>query len=304
MSLSLVTGYAGTPHVTATQQGAYNAGTFSKGKYVLNLGNKFAYELISNNLIKIKDGYAVNQGRFLGMDNGDYEELSIDNGLSGVKRSDLIVMRYAKNVDTGIETATMMVVKGTSGDAYTDPEYCSGNILSGAVTDDLLLYRVNINGLSVESVDTLFTVKGNTEELLAVVQKQIDTLNSSLKKETVGVSDMGILTALKCGESITSKSGITLNKFIFTGVIEQTSYITNANNELYLGYVGNGYPTKSGVPLPIKAMLCTQDQTVTQECIVYIRSNAGVYLSVPKTLKSDAFNAVVVNDTVWANFNR
>lgn len=204
MSLSLVTGYAGTPHVTSTQQGAYNAGTFSKGKYVLNLGNKFAYELISNNLIRIKDGYAVNQGRFLGMDNGDYEELSIDNGLSGVKRSDLIVMRYAKNVDTGIETTTMMVIKGTSGDAYTDPEYCSGDILNGAVTDDLLLYRVNINGLSVESVDTLFVVKGNTEELLAVVQKQIDTLNGSLTVKSYSIeTDATVLN---------SGSGVRLRK--------------------------------------------------------------------------------------------
>lgn len=174
-SLSLVTGYAGVPHVTSSQQGAYNAATFSAGKYVLNIGNLFAYELISNNLIKVKDGYAIDGGRLMGMENGDYEEVSIDNGLQGVKRSDLIVMRYERNVDTGIETAKMTVIKGTSGDAYNDPEYTAGNILNGDAVDDFLLYRVNINGLSIESVEQLFKVKGNLEEIIATMNNVLET---------------------------------------------------------------------------------------------------------------------------------
>lgn len=158
MSLNLMTGYAGTPHVTSADDGAVNAGMFGDGKYVLNVGEKFAYELISNNQVRIKNGYAINQGRKMGIAINDYEDMVIDNGLQGVKRTDLIVMRYQLNADTGIETGTMIVLKGTSGDSYVDPAYANGNILKGETIDDFPLYRVKLNGLNVESVTAMFTV--------------------------------------------------------------------------------------------------------------------------------------------------
>lgn len=165
MSTSLITGYANGPHVTSKQQGACNAASFTAGKYVLNIGECFAYELVSNNLIRVKEGMAINQGRYMCIDRNDYEELTIDNGLQGVKRSDLIVIRYEKNQNTGIETSKMMVIKGTSGDSYVDPEHQEGNILEGDLIDDLLLYRVNLNGLNVESVEVLFNMKNNMDSI-------------------------------------------------------------------------------------------------------------------------------------------
>lgn len=178
MSVNLITGYAGTAHITAAGDGAVNAGMFGSGKYVLNVGEKFGYEVISNNLIRIKSGYAINQGRKIELAVNDYEEVEIDNGLQGVKRCDLIVMHYEKSLTTGIETATMEVIKGTSGDDYTDPAYTSGDILNGANEDDFLLYRVKINGLSVEAVEALFTV---TDNILEVLDKNAEEI-SDIKK--------------------------------------------------------------------------------------------------------------------------
>ena len=178
MSVNLITGYAGTAHITSAGDGAVNAGMFGSGKYVLNIGEKFGYEVISNNLIRIKSGYAINQGRKIELAVNDYEEVEIDNGLQGVKRCDLIVMHYEKSLTTGIETATMEVIKGTSGDDYIDPAYTSGDILNGANEDDFLLYRVKINGLSVEAVEALFTV---TDNILDVLDKNAEEI-SDIKK--------------------------------------------------------------------------------------------------------------------------
>ena len=164
MSL-LITGYAGTPHVTSAQQGACNAGLYGAGKYVLDVGSQFAYEVVSNNLIRIKDGYAMNQGRLMGIDNTISEELIIDNGLQGVKRADLICMKYTKNTDTGIEKAELVVIKGTSGDNYADPSTVCGDILAGASEDDFPLYRVKIDGINIiELVNTdnnIYFIKSN-----------------------------------------------------------------------------------------------------------------------------------------------
>lgn len=175
MSLNLITGYSGTSHITSASDGCTNAGLYGKGKYVLNIAEKFGAEIISNNLIRIKSGYAINQGRKIELAINDYEEIEIDNGLQGVKRCDLIVIHYEKNLTTGIETGSVKVIKGTSGDTYSDPAYTSGDIINGANEDDFLLYRVKINGLSIEAVEPLFTV---TESLMTL----LDNMQENSKK--------------------------------------------------------------------------------------------------------------------------
>lgn len=188
MSLNLMTGYAGEPHITSADDGAVNAAIYGASKYVLNTGQKFAYELISNNLIKIKDGYAINQGRKIGQPIDDYEELTIDNGLQGVKRSDIIAIRYSKNPDTGIESAEFIVIKGTSGDTYKDPALETGNIIQGDSVDDLPLYRVKIDGLSIATVEPMFNMLMSMQEMqdeIASNARAIDSLNSNKFKTGV-----------------------------------------------------------------------------------------------------------------------
>lgn len=176
-SLNLITGYAGKAHITSAGDGAVNAAIYGGGRYVLNAGECFDYELLSNNQIRIKSGYAMNQGRKIELAVSDYEDIEIDNGLQGVKRCDLIVISYEKNVASGIETAMIRVIKGTSGDDYVDPEHTSGDILSGAILDDFPLYRVKINGLNVEAVEKLFEVrKGIAEDDL---KNNVSTFDST-----------------------------------------------------------------------------------------------------------------------------
>lgn len=165
MGMKIVTGRTGAAHVTSADDGARNAGIIGTGKYIFNIGNKFAYEIISNNLIRVKDGYGINQGRQFGIEHADYEECEIDNGLQGVKRTDLIVAKYKRDSLTGLESVTIAVIKGTSGDNYTDPEYVEGNILNGDDEDDFLLYRVKINGLAIEKVERMFSISTTLDSL-------------------------------------------------------------------------------------------------------------------------------------------
>ena len=165
MSTNLITGYAGKSHITSAGDGVVNAAVLGTGRYVLDVAERFAYELISNNQIRIKSGYAIDQGRKIELAVNDYEELIIDNGLQGVKRCDLVAITYEKNLETGIETATMNIIKGTSGDDYNDPEYTSGDIIAGDIKDDFLLYRLKLNGISVEAVEPLFKVRKSVVEM-------------------------------------------------------------------------------------------------------------------------------------------
>lgn len=195
--MHLVTGHAGIEHIKPSDDGAFNAGVVGTGKYVFDLGNKFEYEIVSNNLVKIKDGELVNQGRHANIPVNNYEEVTIENGLQGVKRYDLICARYTKNADTSIESAELVVMKGTSSATPSDPACVEGNILEGALIDDFPLYRVRIDGLNIVGVDCLFEVipslvevNAKAEQNAKIVQNIMDNLGISgndVKQENLAV---------------------------------------------------------------------------------------------------------------------
>ncbi len=165
MGIHIVTGYAGKEHVTSADAGSMNAGIVGTGRYVMQTAEQFAAEIVSNNLIKVKSGDLMNQGRHMRIDVNDYEEVTIQNGAQSVFRNDLIVARYKKDPSTLIETTEIVVIKGTAGATATDPTYTSGDILAGATQDDFPLYRVLLNGLNIEKVTPLFSTVPNLDEL-------------------------------------------------------------------------------------------------------------------------------------------
>lgn len=158
MALDLVTGYKGEAHITAENVGAFNAGVFGSGEYVLNSGNKLAASLTSNNTVKILDGDLVMHGRHITLKKGTFEEVTIENGVSGENRNDLIVARYTKDSNTGVENVSFAVIKGAStAGVATDPEYTTGDILSGDCTlHEMPLYRVTLTGLTAGAPEALF----------------------------------------------------------------------------------------------------------------------------------------------------
>lgn len=159
MAVHLVTGYKGSEHIQSADQGSFNAACFGPDEYVMDSGHKISASITSNSNIKISDGDILMQGRHIRIAPNEYENCSIDSGTPGINRNDLIVMEYSKDATTGVEAATIKVIKGaeTSGRA-SDPTYMSGNILGGALINQMPLYRVNIRGVALESVNRMFTV--------------------------------------------------------------------------------------------------------------------------------------------------
>ena len=157
MAVNIVTGMTGTAHITSDDDRCFNASILGKGKYVFDYGKKFSPDIINNNLIRIHEGMCINQGTQMGIELNGYEDVTIENGVSGSKRNDLIVMRYERNADTSIEKASLVVIKGTAGATATDPSYISGNILDGGdLIDDMPLFRVKIESLTITAVEKLF----------------------------------------------------------------------------------------------------------------------------------------------------
>jgi hypothetical protein len=161
--LHLVTAHKDEPHITAENQGALNIEIFGNYDFVFDVGRSLEASAISNNLVRIYDGRGMMEGRFFELDQGDYEDVTIENGTQGQKRIDLIVVRYSKDSQSLIETISFEVIKGTPSATPVQPSYNDGSILNGDSPVDFPLYAVHINGLTIESVEQLFSIYDGVE---------------------------------------------------------------------------------------------------------------------------------------------
>lgn len=175
--MEIITGYTGKPHVTSEQDRDVNIGVVGKGSYVLQTGMQLAAEVSSNNEIKIRDGVLMHQGCTASIKKNTYDSLIIINGSQGMKRIDLIVARYEKNQDNGIESLDLKVIQGTPAESTpTVPEYTEGDIQAGDYVADMPMYQVIIDGLNITEVKKVCEVAPDIDAL----KKEVAELNSKI----------------------------------------------------------------------------------------------------------------------------
>lgn len=189
-NMHLVTGYGGKGHITAEDHGAFNAAIFGTGQYVLPMGSMFAATVITNNQIRVAGGELLIQGRHCRLDESGYVDLTIDNGSQDMKRNDLIVARYTKDSDTGVEECNLVVIKGTAvASDPADPEYTTGDILYDHVlVADMPLYRVPLNGLNVQELVPLFSKASILADGSVTAEKIADGAITKHFTATIGTS--------------------------------------------------------------------------------------------------------------------
>ena len=162
--MDIVTGFKNTAHITSWQDRDLNQGIFGSDTYILGVGSKLAATIISNNEIHIADGVIMMQGCQGVVQKGTYDTISIDNGSQGMLRKDLICIEYTKVSGTGVESLAWKVVKGTpAASSPSDPSVTSGDIQNGDSPVQVPVYRVNLNGLTLTSVEPMVAEMGRIE---------------------------------------------------------------------------------------------------------------------------------------------
>lgn len=194
--MDIITGYTGSPHVTAEQDRDINIGIFGNESYVLQTGSQLTAEVSSNNEIKVRDGVIMHQGCAASIKKNTYDSLAITNGSQGMKRVDLIVARYSRDPSTNVESLALKVIQGTpSENSPTVPGYTTGDIQSGDLVADMPLYQVILNGLNITEVKKLFSVQGSIAELSSKLTKannDITAINNIIKNVEIKKTNLKV----------------------------------------------------------------------------------------------------------------
>ncbi|KAB7463376.1 hypothetical protein GBA80_05455 [Bifidobacterium catenulatum] len=148
MTMNLITGKAGAPHITSSDQGAMQAGLVGNGNYLLQVSDgKFpAVTMQSANKALVPVLNLVIEGRYARVTAA--ETVTIESGVTGRNRNDLICVKYTRD-SNNIETIALAVLKGTatSGTA-ADPTVPSGSILNNSGTVWIPIARIPISGIT------------------------------------------------------------------------------------------------------------------------------------------------------------
>lgn len=163
----LVTGSHGgdDPHVESKHDALMHAAMLGRGGYILKTRNWTMKPTAKDaNNITIPAWDLVVEGRQIYI--AAPTDVNIQSGSQGQKRCDLIVARYALNSGTGVETVTLEAIKGKPSAATpADPGIETGSIIGGAIVSDLPLCRVNLDGITITSIDTLVNVMQPLEDV-------------------------------------------------------------------------------------------------------------------------------------------
>lgn len=148
--MELVTGKAGTPHVSSADDGRRIAGEVGAGSYVLKTGGELAPSLVDANTIRFATGDMVVQGRHIGLTAP--EDVKVASGTQGKKRTDYVCVHYKRDVSganpTLVETCEWKVLQGTPGIDATAPTVPAGSILDGDAEATVPVASVDFDGLT------------------------------------------------------------------------------------------------------------------------------------------------------------
>lgn len=242
--MELVTGRAGSPHITSQQDRQKHQGIWGTGAYILKTGNNLEPVVQSSNSIQIKDGALMSQGALFSVKVGTVDEVTIANGSQGMMRKDVIVARYTYNQGANAENAEWAVVQGTPAASNPQiPQITEGDIQAGDATVDTSVFIVTLDGINITSVDVVPELAPDIAELKAL----LDELNG---KSAASYEEQGPLSTDVQNNSSKVIASMNINED-GVYVINGSCYLNSTSNTglTYLQVVANRGSDNAAVAL-------------------------------------------------------
>lgn len=285
--MEIVSGKTGSPHVTSQQFRQILEGTIGQGSCILTSGENLEPELTSNNLLKIRSGIMAHHGNVSAVKIGTYDEVTITNGTQGMKRKDLVVNRYTRNKETGIETGEWLYIMGmpTSG-TPTVPGYTKGNLQEGDLVDDCPVFEITLDGINVTEVKKLLEVLPS----MATINKDLADTSDKIAVKSYKQADMHLQSFYNVSAFSAYKVGREVH---FNVSLDPKSGTTLLANKLYaITSAAIATDLRPAVLTHIQCVGCGQSWENTCAVMAYVDTNGMIYFSTPATRAFYKFHGI------------
>lgn len=285
--MEIVSGKTGSPHVTSQQFRQILEGTIGQGSCILTSGENLEPELTSNNLLKIRSGIMAHHGNVSAVKIGTYDEVTITNGTQGMKRKDLVVNRYTRNKETGIETNEWLYIMGTpTSGTPTVPAYTKGNLQEGDLVDDCPVFEITLEGINVTGVKKLLDVLPS----MATINKDLADTSDKIAVKSYKQADMHLQSFYNVSAFSTYKVGREVH---FNVSLDPKSGTTLLANKLYaITSAAIATDLRPAVLTHIQCVGCGQSWENTCAVMAYVDTNGMIYFSTPATRAFYKFHGI------------
>lgn len=234
--MELVTGRSGSPHITSQQDRQLHQGIFGAEAYILNTGKLLEPEVQSSNSIHIKDGALMFQGALFSVKVGTYDEVTINNGNQGMKRKDVIAVKYTYDSSQNIEAGDWTVVQGTpvaSNPVVPDMPVIDGDIQAGDREVYCPVFVVTLDGINVTGVDVIpdvmndmYTINKYFSESFRLSETEIETPEKFIDGKRIYSMTIVTNDTIPAGGDLTIPLSLSVADRLW--IDQQNSYIRSA----------------------------------------------------------------------------
>lgn len=285
--MEIVSGKTGSPHVTSQQFRQILEGTIGQGSCILTSGENLEPELTSNNLLKIRSGIMAHHGNVSAVKIGTYDEVTITNGTQGMKRKDLVVNRYTRNKETGIETNEWLYIMGTpTSGTPTVPAYTKGNLQEGDLVDDCPVFEITLEGINVTGVKKLLDVLPS----MATIKDDLADTSGKIAVKSYKQADMHLQSFYNVSAFSAYKVGREVH---FNVSLDPKSGTTLLANKLYaITSAAIATDLRPAVLTHIQCVGCGQSWENACAVMAYADTNGMIYFSTPATRAFYKFHGI------------
>lgn len=285
--MEIVSGKTGSPHVTSQQFRQILEGTIGQGSCILTSGENLEPELTSNNLLKIRSGIMAHHGNVSAVKIGTYDEVTITNGTQGMKRKDLVVNRYTRNKETGIETNEWLYIMGTpTSGTPTVPVYTKGNLQEGDLVDDCPVFEITLDGINVTEVKKLLEVLPS----MATIKDDLADTSGKIAVKSYKQADMHLQSFYNVSAFSAYKVGREVH---FNVSLDPKSGTTLLANKLYaITSAAIAADLRPAVLTHIQCVGCGQSWENACAVMAYADTNGMIYFSTPATRAFYKFHGI------------
>lgn len=162
-------------HILAEYDAAIYQGIYGEDA-VIKVGSCFSASVQSNNKIRISDGLLSVGGHMAIQPYGEYTDVSIENGQSGVFRKDIIVAKIESTGSGGVDTIKFEVKKGESGGEL--PSLVQNSMYQSGKVREFPLYTVRLSGVNIVEIIKMFEPIENVAEIKAEVKELTENIKN------------------------------------------------------------------------------------------------------------------------------